>query len=228
MWLAATLVWSVVLLTAGSAEACWQDDALKPESVEFIRTGDTTATVAYKGFETFGASSGQFCGCGVAVQGLTADANDPQSSPCVASINAATIVFADSQTPIAGFNFAQDPDTTSGLNGLFSNPTWQGFAGQVTANLPSGTELDILIDVTLTAACSNQRLAQDLGGANARVGGDETNSDGTLTGNHQTLLQPGTATQVSAVPLLGWTVVLSATALLAAVWLRRRSAASVR
>ena len=181
----------LVATTADVAHACWERDAIKPANASFVRDGPTSGTMIYSGYKTFGASSSQFCGCGVAPDGLACGSLDPNSGPGVVdSIDSVTIVEAGTTTPIAGFNFSQNGTTTSDFNAIFTNPDWQGFSGQITNDIPVGTELDLRFALTLNELCDNDAVLDTFSGPNSRIGGDETNVDGSLTMNHLTLVQP--------------------------------------
>ncbi len=193
----------LVATTADVARACWERDAIKPANVSFVRDGPTTGTMIYSGYKTFGASSGQFCGCGVAPDGLLCGL-DPNGGPVVVgSIDSVTIVAAGTTTPIAGFNFSQNGTTTSSFNAIFSNPDWQGFSGQITSNVPVGTELDLRFALTLNVLCDDAAVLDTFSGPNSRIGGDETNVDGSLTMKHLTLVQPLELATVPALPSWG-------------------------
>ncbi len=180
----------LVATTADVARACWERDAIKPANVSFVRDGPTTGTLIYSGYKTFGASSGQFCGCGVAPEGLFCGL-DPNAGPVVVdSIDSVTMVEAGTATPIAGFNFSQNGTTTSSFNAIFNNPNWQGFSGEITSNVPAGTELDLRFALSLNELCDDDAVLDTFSGPNSRIGGDETNVDGSLTMNHLTLVQP--------------------------------------
>ncbi len=203
----------LVAATGDVAHACWERDVIKPANASFVRDTLTTGTMIYSGYQTFGASSGQFCGCGVAPDGLFCGLLDPNGAPVVVgSIDSVTIVAAGTSTPIAGFNFSQNGTTTSSFNAIFNNPDWQGFSGQITSNVPAGTELDLRFALTLNEDCDDAAVLDTFSGPNSRIGGDETNVDGSLSMNHLTLVQP---LELATVPVLpAWGVLVLAALLL--------------
>ena len=203
--LTASLLGGLLIATSADlAQACWERDMLKPANASFVRNGPTSGTMIYSGYKTFGASSGQFCGCGVAPDGLFCGLLDPNGAPVVVgSIDSVTIVEAGTTTPIAGFNFSQNGTTTSSFNAIFSNPNWQGFSGEITSNVPVGTELDLRFALTLNVLCDDAAVLDTFSGPNSRIGGDETNVDGLLTMNHLTLVQPLELATVPALPAWG-------------------------
>ena len=202
--LTASLIGGLLVATIGDvAHACWERDVIKPANASFVRGGPTSGTLIYSGYKTFGASSSQFCGCGVAPDGLFCGL-DPNGGPLdVDSIDSVTIVEAGTTTPIAGFDFSQNGTTTSNFNAIFTNPDWQGFSGKLTADILPGTELDLRFALTLKDLCDNDTVLDTFSGPNSRIGGDETNVDGSLTMNHLTLVQPLELATVPALPSWG-------------------------
>ena len=99
--------------------------------------------------------------------------------------------------PGNGFDFSPDPVTSIEYANV-SPGSWLGFLSTTIAEIQSGQNVSITFDVQIGGGSSMADLIGDIMAASPVVANDEANPDGTLTGNHQQLLDAGpTGHQIS-------------------------------
>ena len=89
-----------------------------------------TFWVTFRNYTTFGASSGQFCACGLAL-------GDPN-----VTVLAAALLDSTTGHPLPGFSFTPNANVGPSFNN-FSVAAWTGFLSNVTASIPAGIGISL-------------------------------------------------------------------------------------
>jgi hypothetical protein len=141
--------------------------------------GQDAVALTVTNYQTFGSTTGQTCACGLAIP------------PGLRSSN---IVSVDG---VPGFNFVPSANTAASLNGQMTG-NWTGFMSTTTADVPPGTPVDLVFDLTRAAGATISEVATALQGC--LVGTDEADATGVITGGHLSIVPP--IVPVSAQPTI--------------------------
>jgi len=172
---------AVLFLLTGAvrpAAACTGPPPVPP-TVWVVFHTPTDVWIIFHNFNTFSAFPGQFCACGLKRVGP------------IQSINSAHLADANGNL-VAGFSFA--PNSTTGASFSAVDPTggggWGGFLAGISAFVPAGLEVNLMIGVTVAPGTTFNQLAQALANQGL-VGTDEAFPDGRITKNHLAIVRPG-------------------------------------
>ena len=173
----------------------------------------TDGVVTIVGRQTFGGSGTGFCACGL---GTTA------GSSVITSVDSVTVVLPGTTTPHSEFGFAENVTTTAAFNAIQA-ANWTGFFGAIGSGVVALEDIDIRIELSVIGGTTCAVLVEELNDQEAGLfGTDEANSDGTLTGGHQSI---NAMKAIDVVPALGAVglLTLAIVVAVASVWLMRRS-----
>jgi len=164
----------------------------------------STTLIRVRNYRSFGSAAGQHCACGLSI-----------TDASLMTVDDVKVVRAGTRTEVGGFDFQFNQTTTNEFASIQPNVQWTGFlASQTEAELPPDVEVDLLFTVTFLVPLDDPRIEPAL--ANAFVGTDEANPDGTLKNTHQRVLNPVKVQIVPAVPALGsWGKLIMAALVLA-------------
>lgn len=183
----------LVVYVTEPAMPCVNAPPTPPDVVITREPGSTDVTITVEGYTTFGSGTGMFCACAFDKVGV------------LTSVISVTLVDTSKQA-FPGFSFSLIPATSAAFNAVEAGD-WTGFLSGLSQVIPEGAAVNIIIEATIDATTTTEALVEALGtggqlnfgSGHSIIGTDEGNSDGTLTGNHQSLLAAGTITVDSTV-----------------------------
>lgn len=163
-------------------------------------------TLVYDPWMTFGAAPGMNCACAFKLP-----------PGMVASVDAVRLVQTGTNTPISGFSWVADPDTTGAVETISASGVlddWFGFSTGISQNVPAGTMVDFQADVTLTVGMDHNDLVGAMNGTlTNRAFSDGANANGTPNNSHQALV---TATHIIMPTVSQWGLAVMALLVLSA------------
>src|SRR6185436_1370527 len=126
----------LLLLRPVAASACTQAPPNPPIDIVLVSTTPTTQcyAVTFKRYATFGASNGQFCGCGLTL-------GDPNLV-----INSLEVIDSTTSQPLPGFTFTPNANVGPSFND-FSPGAWFGFLSSVTQTIPPGITISLRFNI---------------------------------------------------------------------------------